>query len=114
MAESVCKDSEIRIENVALKVDLVLFELDEIDVILRMNFLTKYHAILDCFNKEVVLKEPEWFEVKFIGNKKVELANIISVFKAKKLIKKRAYHLYCSNSRHPSNKKGTKQCPNNL
>ncbi|KAA0041141.1 DNA/RNA polymerases superfamily protein [Cucumis melo var. makuwa] len=65
MVESGCRDCEIRIEDIALKVDLILFELDKLDAILGMNFLTKYHAILDCSNKEVVLRELGKFEVKW-------------------------------------------------
>ena len=38
---------EVKIKDVMMKVDLILFELDELDVILRMNFLTKYHVILN-------------------------------------------------------------------
>ena len=48
-----------------MKVDLCLFELNELDVIWGMDFLTKYHVILDCSNEEVVLKDPENFEIKF-------------------------------------------------
>ena len=88
MVESLCKNCEIKIENVSMIVDLILFELNVLDVILRMNFLAKYHAILDCSNKEVVLKEQEKIEVKYESDKKVELANIILVVKARKLIRK--------------------------
>ncbi|KAA0047575.1 Pyridoxal-phosphate-dependent serine hydroxymethyltransferase [Cucumis melo var. makuwa] len=35
-----------------IEVDLILFELDELDEIFGMDFLTKYHAILDCSNKK--------------------------------------------------------------
>ena len=41
MVESVCRNYEIKIENVALKVDSILFELDELDVILGMDFFKK-------------------------------------------------------------------------
>ena len=34
-------------------------------------------------------REPRKFEVKFVGDKKVELASIILVLKARKMIKKR-------------------------
>lgn len=68
LVELVCRDCEVSIKNVVMKVDLTLFELDELDVILGMSFLTKYHAILDCSNKEVVLRDRRKFEFKFIGN----------------------------------------------
>ncbi|KAA0059915.1 DNA/RNA polymerases superfamily protein [Cucumis melo var. makuwa] len=71
-----------------MKVVLILFEFDDLDMILEMDFLTKYYAMLDYSNKEVVLKERENFELKFVGGKSVELANIISVLKVRKLIRK--------------------------
>lgn len=86
---SVCRYCEITIENIVLKVGLNLFELDELYVILGMDFLTKYHTVLDSSNKEVVLKESRKFEVKLVGDKRVELASIIFVLKARKLTKKR-------------------------
>lgn len=57
-------------------------------MILGMNFLAKYHMVLDCSNKEAVLTEPEKLKVKFLSNKKVELASIISMLKARKLTRK--------------------------
>ena len=57
IVESVCRDCEVKIENVAMKVHLILFELDELDMILGMDFLTKYYVVLDCSNKKVVLRE---------------------------------------------------------
>ena len=71
-----------------MKVNLILFELDELDVILGMDFLTKYHAMLGCSNKKIVLTEPGKFESKAIGDKKVKLTSMISVLKAIKLVKK--------------------------
>lgn len=38
MVKSVCRDCEIRIENVTMRVDLILFKLDELDVNLMMEF----------------------------------------------------------------------------
>ncbi|KAA0038928.1 retrotransposon protein, putative, Ty3-gypsy subclass [Cucumis melo var. makuwa] len=50
-------DCKVSIENVTMKVDLILFVLDELDVISGMHFLTKYHVVLDCSNKESTLQE---------------------------------------------------------
>ena len=88
MVESMCMDCKIRIKNAEIRIDLILLELYELDIILGIDFLTKYQAILDCSNKEVAMKGLGRCEVKFVGNKKVEIANIILVFKAKKLLKK--------------------------
>ncbi|KAA0032284.1 uncharacterized protein E5676_scaffold745G00020 [Cucumis melo var. makuwa] len=48
----VCRDWEAKIEDVTMKVDLIMSELDEFEVILGIDFLTKYHTIFDCSNKE--------------------------------------------------------------
>lgn len=53
-----------------MKVDLCLFELDELDAILGMDFLTKYNALLDLIpNKEVLLRDLRKFEIKIEGDK---------------------------------------------
>lgn len=81
IVESVCRHYKVKIENVGMKVDLILYKLNELDVILGMDFLTKYHAVLNYSNKKVVLKEFRKFEVKFEGYKKVVLVGIIYVLK---------------------------------
>lgn len=83
-----CRDLEVSIESDRMEVDLCLFELEELNVILGMEFLPKYHAILDCFNKEVVLRNPGKFEVNFEGDKEVKFERIISVLHARKRVKK--------------------------
>lgn len=70
-----------------MHVDSILFELDGLDILLGMNFLTKYNVVLDCFNKKVVLKDLERFEIKFVGDKKVNLTGIIYMLKARKSMK---------------------------
>lgn len=44
---------------------------------------------MDCSNKKAVLKYLRRFEVKFVDDKKMEITNIISVYKVRKLLKKR-------------------------
>ena len=41
------------INNVVLLVDLLPLNLIEFDIILGMDFLSKYHANVDCFKKKV-------------------------------------------------------------
>lgn len=71
-------------------------DLDKLDIILEMDFLTEYHATLDCSNKEEVFKKHGEFEVKFIGDKKVNLANMISIVKARKLLISKSFNTYLS------------------
>lgn len=62
-------------------------DLDELDVILGIDFLTKYYATLNYSNKEVLFKAGE-FEIKFVGDKKMNLENMISTVKERMLISK--------------------------
>lgn len=70
-----------------MRVHLIFFELGEMDIILGINFFTKYHAVLNCFNKEVVFKGLGKFEV--CRQEQSGPRKHISVFKARKLIKKK-------------------------
>lgn len=60
-----------------MKVNLILLKLDKLVVTLGMDFLNRYHEVFDC-SKNEVLREPKKCEVKWVGNKKVGLARIIS------------------------------------
>lgn len=68
-----------------MRLCLILLDLNELYVILRMDFLTKYHSSMDCSNKEVVFRKPSKVRVKFVGDKKVNLANIILIVKGEEV-----------------------------
>ncbi|XP_052179889.1 uncharacterized protein LOC127793145 [Diospyros lotus] len=65
------KDRKIRIEEVEFLVDLILLEFQDFDVILGMDFLTKYNATLDCKAKTVCLRGGD-LNVKFQGKKRAK------------------------------------------
>lgn len=46
-------DCLLEIGQARMPADLVLLRMDDFDVILGMDWLSKYRAILDCFNKVV-------------------------------------------------------------
>ena len=58
VVSSVCHDYLICINKAELRVDLLLLSLYEFDVILGMDWLTKHHAIVNCFEKLVKFKRP--------------------------------------------------------
>ncbi|KAL6219348.1 hypothetical protein ACLB2K_007107 [Fragaria x ananassa] len=60
----------------------------EFNVILGMDFLETYRAMVDCFRKEVVLRSLDGFEVAFQGEKYVISSCLISVVAARKLLNK--------------------------
>ncbi|KAH7866352.1 hypothetical protein Vadar_019277 [Vaccinium darrowii] len=52
----------------SLLVDLLPLDMTDFDIILGMDFLSGYHAVMDCFSKEVVFQLPNGDEVKFCGD----------------------------------------------
>lgn len=48
----------ILVEEAVLPKNLVLMNMVEFDIILGMDWLAKYHASMDCFNKEVIFQIP--------------------------------------------------------
>ena len=55
VVKSRVKASPIVVGGEILYTNLVVFKLDEFDVILRMDWLAKHHAIVDYYTKEVVI-----------------------------------------------------------
>ncbi|XP_028108048.1 uncharacterized protein LOC114306926 [Camellia sinensis] len=54
--------------NYFLSVDLLPLDIDHFDCILGMNWLTKYHATIDCVTKSVMFRPPELPEFVFARN----------------------------------------------
>ena len=48
-----------------MTVDLVLLDLQDFDVILGMDWLTSYHASVDCFRKRVTFSIPRQLDFIF-------------------------------------------------
>ena len=55
--KQICKACPIKIGTRLLEADLILLPMLEFDVILGMDWLCKWGAIIDCKNKKVLLKE---------------------------------------------------------
>lgn len=52
--QSVLEDSVIEIQGRQLLTDLILFDMEEFDVILGMDWLSSYNACVECFRKELI------------------------------------------------------------
>jgi hypothetical protein len=48
----------ILVEGHVMPANLVVFEMSGFDIILGMDWLSKYYACVDCFCKEIVFKPP--------------------------------------------------------
>ena len=64
-------------------IDLIAFPFHEFDLILGMDWLSKYRAIIDCDKKTVVLKCSNLSEVTIHGILSGSVLNIISAMQAR-------------------------------
>ena len=58
VTSKILKDCLVVIGYRELPVDLVLLDLQDFDVILRMDWLASYHTSVDCFGKRVTFSIP--------------------------------------------------------
>ena len=58
MVNKILRDCCVMIGYREMTVDLVLFDLEDFDVILGMDWLASYHASIDCFRKRVTFSIP--------------------------------------------------------
>ena len=94
-------ECEIVIDGVIWLTDLLPLVLLEFDVILGMDFLSKYHAKVDCFKKKVWLTKSDGVEVVFKGRRRILPTCVISAVKARKLLSKgcEAYLAYVTEAK---------------
>ena len=78
----------VQIDGVELCADLLLMTFYDFDIILGMDWLTKHHAIVNCFTKEVEFDMPNQARIVFRGERKIMSTCLISAIKACKMIKK--------------------------
>ena len=68
--------------------DLVILDLDDFDVILGMDWLSKYHACVDCFHKIVTFQPKRGVNCVFQGEWIITPPSFVSSTKVEKMIKK--------------------------
>ncbi|XP_070032807.1 uncharacterized protein [Nicotiana tomentosiformis] len=64
------------------RADLLLLDMTDFEVILGMDWLSPYHAILDCHAKSVTLEMPELPRLEWKGSSASTSSRIISFLKA--------------------------------
>ena len=64
----VCKDCTLTLEDKNLPIELIVLPMKEFDVILGFDWLTKYHAKLDCVSKTITFFEPGSVPFNFESN----------------------------------------------
>ncbi|KAL6331976.1 hypothetical protein AAG906_020329 [Vitis piasezkii] len=71
--DRICKGCVITLADRALNVDLRILDMTGYDVILGMDWLAVYRAVIDCHRRRIIFCLPEGFEVCFVGGKCVSL-----------------------------------------
>jgi hypothetical protein len=87
VSTSVVRNCPISIQGHVMPANLVIFEMSGFDVILGMDWLSMYHACVDCFCKEVVFRPPGATEFKIQGNRGFNLPKLVSAMQATRLLK---------------------------
>jgi hypothetical protein len=85
---SVVRRCPVTIKGHVMPANLVIFEMSGFDVILGMDWLSMYHACVDCFHKEVVFRPSGEEEFKFYGDRTINTPRLISAIHATRLIAK--------------------------
>ena len=78
----------VLVEGRELPADLVLLDVIGFDVILGMDWLVQYYAIVDCHVKEVIFRILDENEFQFRGDKSSMPQNLISAITARKMLKR--------------------------
>ncbi|KAL3749910.1 hypothetical protein ACJRO7_010955 [Eucalyptus globulus] len=84
----VFKRCVIQINNVEMPVDLVELNIRDFDVIIGMDWLSTYRAIVDCFSKKVIFRLSNQPEFSFSGSCQNTSPRLISALQARKLLRK--------------------------
>ncbi|KAI5323979.1 hypothetical protein L3X38_033052 [Prunus dulcis] len=88
MVGTVYQDSMVQVRNVLLEADLIPLDIVDMDVILGMDWLAKYHASADCFRKEVILRSPRRPKMTFYHKRRVLPSCLILVMTARWFLRK--------------------------
>ncbi|KAL4311186.1 hypothetical protein GQ457_01G017040 [Hibiscus cannabinus] len=82
----ICKQCPIVIQGIEFPADLMELPFFEFEIILGMDWLHTYHAIVDCRLKRLVLRNKKGAEIVVVGEGSNCLGNVISAMKAGRLI----------------------------
>ena len=88
IAESVYQNSRVIIGGQEFLVDLILLDIHGFDVILGMDWLSRHHATVDCYRKEVRFYRLGETKVVFYGLRKILPNIIMTAMKASTMLRK--------------------------
>ena len=82
----VYQDCPLNIQNLVFPADLIEIPFKDFDVINGMDWLYKYHTVVDCRSKHVTLKDQTFSHITVQGERSLT-TSIISVALARKLMR---------------------------
>ena len=85
-SDQILRGCNILIDGRELFVDLVVLDMPDYEVILGMDWLSKYNANIDCKKKIVTFRPPGKDEFLFVGSTQKLRTPIISAMKARRLL----------------------------
>ena len=87
-AQWVYRSCVINIARRDLVADVILLHMHDFDAILGMDWLSTYHAVVECFEKHVIFHIPGQSKFYFKGDRKVKPWSVISALQATNMLKK--------------------------
>ncbi|XP_042454998.1 uncharacterized protein LOC122039050 [Zingiber officinale] len=84
----VVRNCQIKMQNCMVSAELIVLEMVEFDVILGMDWLTQYEAVIDCKQRTVRLKLPTEEFFIFHAVPRSTLPHMISMCKARRMLNK--------------------------
>ncbi|XP_049406228.1 uncharacterized protein LOC125869852 [Solanum stenotomum] len=80
------RDCSFVIQNLVFPADLIEMPFKDFDVIIEMDWLHKYHAVVDCRSKHVTFKDPTFSHIIVQGERSL-ISSIVSATLARKLMR---------------------------
>ena len=75
--DQICRDCELEISEILLKVDLRVMDISDFDVILGLDWLTAHRVIIDCDSRRITAYTRDGIRVTFQGKKHDALPQIV-------------------------------------
>ena len=88
ISERIVPGSRLVIQNKDFPADLIVLGINDFDIVLGMDWLSKHRATLDCYKKEVRLVRPEEPGVIFRGIRREIAPSLINAMTASKMLRK--------------------------
>lgn len=82
-----CRSCLVKVNERVLSADLIVIDMKEFDVTLRMDWLTIQGTTIDCSSQKVVFRTPDRLELTFVSGQSRSPSRIISVLKAMNVAK---------------------------